>query len=162
MPAFKVVKFPAPVLKKESKPIALIRPEEKKLVDDMLETMYVNQGIGLAAPQVGILNRAIVIDAGQGPLQLINPIIVKKTGREIGEEGCLSLPGITLRVKRSKRIMYKGLNRDGKLVEDEAEGLLARAIQHEIDHLDGILIIDYANPVKRFFLKRKLLKKIQP
>ncbi len=158
MPPLEIIKFPNPLLRRRARPIELIEPQEKDLVDDMLETMYLNQGVGLASSQVGISKRAIVVDVGEGPLQLINPVIVKRISSEAGEEGCLSLPSVVVKVKRSQKILFKGLDRDGKLIEKEAKGLLARAIQHEVDHLDGRLIIDYVNPIKRFFLKRKLLK----
>ena len=127
----------------------------------MFEMMYISQGIGLAAPQVGISKRAIVVDVGEGPMGLINPIIVEKKGSEVGKEGCLSLPEVMVEIKRAQWIKYRGLDREGKLVEREAEGLLARAIQHEIDHLDGRLILDYANPIKRIFIKRRLIKERQ-
>jgi peptide deformylase len=158
MPPLKISRFPEPVLSKISRPIDVVSDKEKALLDDMLETMYLNQGIGLAAPQVGVSKRAIVADVGEGPIQLINPIIEKRRGSGVSQEGCLSLPGAMVEVKRAEKISYKGINRDGKLVEDEAEGLLARALQHEIDHLDGKLIINYANPIKRIFLKKRLIE----
>lgn len=162
MPPLRILKFPEPALRKMSKPVELVKLEEKVLLDNMLETMYLNQGVGLAAAQVGVLKRMIVVDVGEGPRQLINPIVTKRIGLETGQEGCLSLPEVMVTVKRAKEIVYKGLDRDGKLVEGQAEGLLAKAIQHEIDHLDGKLIIDYVNPIKRIFLKRRLLKSFQP
>jgi peptide deformylase len=158
MAPLRIIKFPESVLAKKSKPIELVSSDERELLKDMLETMYLNQGIGLAAPQVGVSKRAIVVDVGEGPTQLINPIIIEKIGREVGQEGCLSLPEVMVDIKRARKIKYKGLDKDGRLIEDEAEGLLARAIQHEIDHLDGRVIIDYANPIKRIFLKRRLIK----
>lgn len=161
MAALAILKYPAPFLKRKSLPLEAVNAPEKALLDDMLETMYLNKGIGLSAPQAGVLKRAIVVDAGEGPVQLINPVITKKTGSERGEEGCLSFPGILVTIKRAKKIRYKGLDKNGTAVEREAEGLLARALQHEIDHLDGRLIIDYANPVKRIFLKRRVLKAVK-
>ncbi len=158
MAVLKILKFPNPILLRRSRVVEIVRPEDRELLDSMLETMRFNQGIGLAAPQVGISKRIIVIDIGRGPIELINPVINKRAGSEKWEEGCLSLSGITLKIKRAKRIGYKGLDREGRLVEAEAEGLLARAIQHEIDHLDGRLLIYYANPIKRIYLKRILLK----
>lgn len=158
MTPLKILKFPHPVLRRSSRPIELIKDDERILLDNMLETMYLNQGVGLAAPQMGILKRVIVVDVGEGPIQLINPVIIKRKGHELGEESCLSLPDAMVMIKRAQKIVYKGLDRNGKLIENEAEGLLARAIQHETDHLDGKLIIDYANPVKRIFLKKRLLK----
>lgn len=147
-----------PILRRRARPVEFVGVEEKKLLDDMLETMYLNQGIGLAAPQIGIGKRIIVVDIGEGPIELINPVVVKKGAFESAEEGCLSVPGVMVKVKRPRKISYKALNRDGKSFNSEAEGLLARAIGHEIDHLDARLIIDYANPIKRIFLKRRLLK----
>ncbi|MFH1753828.1 MAG: peptide deformylase [Candidatus Omnitrophota bacterium] len=161
MAPFNIAKFPEPVLAKKSKSIELVTGDERDLLDKMLETMYLNQGIGLAAPQVGISKRAIVVDVGEGPISLINPIVVEKKGQEISKEGCLSLPEVTVEVKRAEWVKYRGLDREGKLIENEAGGLLARAIQHEIDHLDGRLIIDYANPIKRIFIKRRLIRNRQ-
>ena len=162
MVSLKIIKFPDPVLQRRASSVEVIRPEERALVDNMLETMYLNQGVGLAASLVSVLKRIIVVDVGGGPIDLINPAIAARIGSEKAKEGCLSLPGIMVPVRRAKKIRYKCLNRDGKLTEGEAEGLLARAIQHEIDHLEGRLIIDYVNPVKRFFLKKKILKNPQP
>jgi len=158
MSILKVIKYPNPLLRRPSRHIDLIKEEDKRLADDMLETMYLNQGVGLAAPQVGISKRIIVIDVGDGPIKLINPEVVERRGSATGDEGCLSLPGIMVTVKRSEKIRYKGLDGDGKVIEGEAEGLLSKAIQHEIDHLNGKLVVDYANPIKRLFLKKKLLK----
>jgi Polypeptide deformylase. len=110
----------------------------------MAETMYKAEGVGLAAPQVGILKRIVVIDVGDGIIELINPEIVWEKGEQDGEEGCLSIPGYTARVKRPSQVKAKGLNRKGEEVEIIGSGLLARALCHEIDHLDGILCIDRA------------------
>jgi peptide deformylase len=162
MSVLRICKFPEQVLRKKSKPVALVTEDEKRLVDDMLETMYLNQGVGLAAPQVGVSKRLIVVDVGEGPVQLINPIITEKSGSEAGQEGCLSLPGVMVEVRRGQIITYKALDREGRAVENRADGLLARAIQHEIDHLDGRIIIDYANPIKRIFLKNRLIKESEP
>lgn len=154
----KIVKFPNRILASKSKPVEAVKDEERVLIDNMIETMYLNQGVGLAAPQVGIPKRIIVVDVGEGPMELINPAIIKREGLEAGEEGCLSIPGAMVKIKRAKKILYRALTKYAKTVEAEASDLLARAIQHEIDHLDGRLIIDYLNPVKRFFLKRRLEK----
>lgn len=161
MSKFSILTYPDPVLEKTARSIELVSETEKRLLNDMLETMYLSQGIGLAAPQVGIPKRAIVLDIGDGPIQLINPIVSKKTGSETGEEGCLSFPGVMVKIRRAAKITFRGLDEDGKLIESEAEGLLARAIQHEIDHLDGKLIIDYVNPIKRFFLRKKLINSLE-
>ena len=154
----RIFRYPSAVLIKTSEPVENIGEDERALLDNMLETMYLNQGVGLAAPQVGVSTRAIVVDAGDGPVCLINPVIIKRSGRETGQEGCLSLPETMVEIKRSLKITYKGLDREGKQVESDACGLLARAIQHEIDHLNGRLIIDYANPIKKILLKRRLIR----
>ncbi len=150
-----IVKFPAPVLRKRSKEIVSVSSEEKALLADMLETMYLNQGIGLAAPQIGILKRMIVVDIGSGPIKIINPVITKRSGREVSQEGCLSVPNVMIDIKRAEKISYEGLDLDGKPMKGEADGLLARALQHEIDHLDGKIIIDYANFIKKILLKKR-------
>ena len=158
MPPLKILRYPEAILTGVSRPVKRVGYEERILLDNMLETMYLNQGVGLAAPQVGVPRRAIVVDVGEGPICLVDPAIVKRSGREVGQEGCLSLPETMVEVKRAAKIIYRGLDREGRPVESEAEGLLGRAIQHEIDHLDGKLIIDYANPIKRIFIKRRLIE----
>jgi peptide deformylase len=159
MPPRKIVTYPDPVLSRTSRPVDIVGDGERALLDDMTETMYLNQGVGLAAPQVGVSKRAIVVDVGDGPVQLFNPAVFSRSGSESMKEGCLSLPETMVDVKRPARIKYRGLDRAGRPVEGEAEGLLARAIQHEIDHLDGRLILAYANLIKRAFMKRRLIKK---
>jgi len=134
--------YPDNVLRKKCKDIEKIGEEEKKLANNMLETMYKNSGAGLAAPQVGLLKKVIVIDIGEGPIVLFNPRIIYKAGKVLFEEGCLSIPKIILKVKRTKFVEVEGLNRKNKNVKIKAEGLLAYALQHEIDHLSGILILD--------------------
>ena len=108
---------------------------------DMLETMYAASGVGLAAPQVGVQQRVIVVDVGENPITLVNPEITTAEGEQVGLEGCLSLPDLVGEVRRAEWVVAKGLNRHGKPITVEGEGLLARALQHEIDHLDGILFI---------------------
>ena len=134
-----------PVLRKISKPVKEITPKIVTLVDDMLDTMYEAMGVGLAAPQVGILKRIVVIDIGDGPIVLINPEILETSGEQTGDEGCLSLPGKVATVTRPNHVICKCLNEDMEEVEIEGEGLLARAICHELDHLDGILYKDVAD-----------------
>lgn len=129
-------------LRKKSRKVDKIGKRELTLIEDMIETMYDANGVGLAAPQVGILKRIIVIDIGEGLVELINPEIVKYDGQQIDNEGCLSIPGVTGEVKRPNRVVVRGLNREGQLIEVEGEELMARAICHEIDHLDGILFTD--------------------
>ncbi len=143
-----------PVLRKKAKPVSELTGEIDKLIEDMTETMYINQGLGLAATQVGVLKRIIVYDnveAGYGmdPQALINPEIVAAEGLVKDEEGCLSIPEIKDIVERSEKITLTGIDRSGKDVKIEIEGLLARIIQHEIDHLDGILFVDRLGAVKK-------------
>ena len=138
------------VLRKPSKEIKEMTSRIMLLIDDMFETMYEAYGVGLAAPQVGILKRLVVIDTYEGqPLVLINPKIVEKDGEQIGDEGCLSLPGKVAVVKRPNHVVCEALDRDMNPIRVEGEGLLARAICHELDHLDGILYPDVAEePVR--------------
>lgn len=133
-----------PVLRELAREVNEITPQIKQLLDDMAETMYDAEGVGLAAPQVGIGKRLLVIDAldEHGLLKLINPVIVSRSGRETAVEGCLSFPGVAGEVERSEDVTVRALDPDGKTVEFCATGLLARAFQHEIDHLDGILFVD--------------------
>ena len=133
------------VLRKKCKPVEKMTDRLNELIDDMFETMYDANGVGLAAPQVGILRRIVVIDTYEGnPLVLINPEIIETEGEQIGPEGCLSLPGLQGEVARPERVVCKALDRDMKEITVEGEGLLARAICHETDHLDGILYKDLA------------------
>jgi len=135
-------KFRDDVLRNKAKPVKKIDKYIMKLLDDMADTMYEHKGVGLAAPQVGILKRLVVVDAGKGLLKLINPHIVEARGEDIDVEGCLSFPGIFGEVKRPERVVVEALNPEGKRIRVEGEGLLARALCHEIDHLDGVVFID--------------------
>ena len=126
-----------PVLRKISKPVKEVTPKIVTLIDDMLDTMYDAMGVGLAAPQVGILKRIVVIDVGEGPIVLINPEILETSGEQTGDEGCLSVPGMAGQVTRPNYVKVKALDEDMNEVEYEGEGLLARAFCHELDHLDG-------------------------
>ncbi|OEF99085.1 peptide deformylase [Vulcanibacillus modesticaldus] len=139
-----IIKDTDPLLREISKPVKEITPRIHKLLDDMAETMYDAEGVGLAAPQISILKRVVVIDVGEGLIELINPEIIEKDGEQVGPEGCLSVPGVLGRVKRAERVKVKALDRNGQEFVIEGEGLLARALQHEIDHLDGILFTDLA------------------
>jgi len=141
--------FPNPILRKNGKAILNIGNEERRMLADMAETMYLKGGVGLAAIQVGVLKNMVVVDIGEGLMKLINPIILKKEGAEMQEEGCLSVPDKCVNVKRSKKIVVDYLNEDGRAIRLPAEGLLARVIQHEVDHLSGKLIIDYLSPLKK-------------
>ena len=139
-----------PVLRQETKVVAAVTDEHRRLIDDMLETMYAAKGIGLAAPQVGRLERIAVIDVHEGqPFAIVNPEVVHEEGAEKGEEGCLSIPEIYGDVERSQRVTVRALDRDGKEVEIEGDALLARCLQHEIDHLHGKLFVDYFSLLKR-------------
>lgn len=134
-----------PVLRTKSKEVSEVTDKTKELLENMAETMYAASGVGLAAPQVGILQQIVVIDVGDehGLVQLINPVITEQSNeKEILEEGCLSIPDRNGEVIRSKKVTVKALNREGKEIKIRADGYMARAIQHEVDHLNGILFID--------------------
>jgi len=141
-------------------PVKEVGPVERLLIKSMILTMHNHKGIGLAAPQVGLNQRIIVLDVGQGPMAVINPQILKKSGSEVLEEGCLSLPGVTLPIKRAQRIKIKYIDENNAEVEAECEDLMARVIQHETDHLDGKLILDYAGKDEKKQLEEQL-KEIQ-
>lgn len=132
------------VLRKKCRPVGEITERIQTLVDDMIETMHDANGVGLAAPQVGVMRRIFVVDIGEGPIVLINPEIIEMSGEQTGEEGCLSLPGKAGTVTRANYVKIKGLDREGNERVYEGTELLARAFQHENDHLDGILYIDKA------------------
>lgn len=134
------------ILRKRSKEVKVIDDKIIELLKDMAETMYHEEGIGLAAPQVGILKRLVVIDIGEGLIKLINPVIIKEAGKQQELEGCLSVPGVTGEVIRPEKVRVKAQNENGEFFELEGEGLLARAFCHELDHLDGILFIDKMLP----------------
>jgi peptide deformylase len=159
-----ILTAPDPRLKKKSLPVAAVDAEVRQLMDDMLETMYAAPGIGLAAPQVGALQRVIVLDIDReevktGPLFMANPEIVEASDEDvIYEEGCLSVPDHYSDVARPEKVRVRYLDRDGKQRELACEGLLATCVQHEIDHLDGILFIDHISSLKRNMILRKLLK----
>jgi peptide deformylase len=138
----KIVRFPNPILHKKAKAVKRITPQIVALIDDMIETMHAAPGVGLAAPQVGESIRVIVVDIGEGPIALVNPKILRKSGSQTFTEGCLCLPGVEAPVERASKVVAKGLDRCGKEIKIEAEGLLATVFQHEIDHLDGFVFID--------------------
>lgn len=131
-----------PILRKTSKEVKEVTPKIRGLIDDMLETMYEANGVGLAAPQVGVLKRIVVIDVGEGPLVMVNPQVVKTSGSQTGDEGCLSVPGKAGTVTRPDEVTVRFMGEDGEWYELEGRELLARAICHECDHLDGKLYID--------------------
>lgn len=141
------MKHPADgVLRKRARDVEGVSGRIQALLEDMAETMYRANGAGLAAPQVGILRRLVVIDIGTGLIKLINPVIVDAAGEQLETEGCLSIPGVYGKVKRPEKVVVKALDENGKLLVLKGTGLLARAFCHEIDHLDGILFIDKAIP----------------
>lgn len=142
MAKLQILKLPNPVLRKRSKAIKKIDQKIRLLIDGMIETMLAAPGIGLAAPQVGELIRLIVVDIGEGAFAIVNPKIVKRSGKQTFVEGCLSLPNLEGPVERASRILVTGMNGQGKPWSLDAEGLLATVIQHEVDHLDGKLFID--------------------
>jgi len=167
MALLEIKKYPDPILKKKCEEVKLVTADIKKLIEDMAETMEKNNGIGIAAPQVGVLKRVIVIGTKKGALSLINPRILRKSKEtELGEEGCLSLPNLYLKIKRPKSVEIEALDIDGEKIHLGMEELLqkspatdqtlARFIQHEIDHLDGILIINRIGFWQRLIIKRKL------
>ncbi|MDE6959814.1 MAG: peptide deformylase [Lachnospiraceae bacterium] len=131
-----------PILQKTSKEVKEITPKIRTLIDDMLETMYEKEGVGLAAPQVGVLKRVVVIDVGDGPLVMINPRIVRREGTQTGDEGCLSVPGKAGQVTRPNEVTVRFMDEDEEYYELDGTELLARAICHECDHLDGKLYVD--------------------
>ena len=156
-----ILEFPDPRLRTRAQPVEAVDTSLRKLIDDMFETMYAAPGIGLAATQVNVHKRVIVIDISETrdrPLVLINPEILERQGVEEMEEGCLSVPGIYDKVTRAERIRVRTLDREGKSVELGADGLLAVCIQHEIDHLDGKLFVDYLSDLKRTRIRKKLEK----
>lgn len=151
-----ILKYPNPILKKTSAPILVVGEDDRVLLEKMAKIMYLSHGVGLAAPQIGINKKLIVVDIGdKNLLRLINPVVIKAEGKEEMEEGCLSVPDVYVSIKRPKSIKVKALDENGRLLNFEATGFLARAILHEIDHLNGKLIIDHINPIKRFQLLRK-------
>ncbi|MBI3781441.1 MAG: peptide deformylase [candidate division NC10 bacterium] len=155
--------YPSPVIRKKSLKVTSINGELQRLIDDMMETMYAAPGVGLAAPQVGALRQVIVVDPHDErkltkPMALINPELVAADGHIVEEEGCLCIPDLREGVPRFKRVVVKAYDRNEKEVVLEASDLLARILQHEIDHLNGVLFIDRLSPAKRQLVKRRLKK----
>lgn len=152
MTVLKVRTYPDPCLKKKAEPLTGFGPEEQKIFDDMIETMYAEDGVGLAAPQVGISKRVMIasptMTLGEEYV-FVNPEILEARGRELGIEGCLSLPGISGEIARAKLIKFRALDREGKPVEMEVKDFFARIVQHEVDHLNGVLLIDRVDFDKR-------------
>ena len=161
MALLKILEYPDPRLRTRARPVAAVDESVRTLIADMLETMYAAPGVGLAATQVDVHLQVLVLDVSEGQnnaLALINPEILEKEGCESGEEGCLSVPGFTESVDRARRIRVRALDRQGKPFEFEADGLLAVCIQHEMDHLEGKLFVDYLSELKRQRIRRKLEK----
>jgi peptide deformylase len=156
-----ILEFPDPRLRTKAQPVESVDNELRMLVDDMFETMYAAPGIGLAATQVNVHQRLLVADVssnGDAPHVLINPVILEKDGVQFSEEGCLSVPGYFEEVERAEHIKVRYLDRNGEEVEQEMEGLLAVCVQHEIDHLDGKLFVDYISEAKRSRIRKRLMR----
>ena len=153
--------WPDPKLREKCLAVEQVDDEVRRLVEDLFETMYASNGVGLAAPQVGVPKRVVVIDSsprqeGASPLALINPVITRTEGERVYEEGCLSVPGESEEVVRADKVWVTALDRDGKQFSVEADGLLAIAIQHELDHLEGVLFVDHISTLKRELIKRRM------
>jgi peptide deformylase len=172
MALLEILKFPDPFLQTKVGPVDKVNDEIRTIIDEMVETMYHNRGIGLAAVQVGVDKRIIVLDVpdniddeegppyerGKNLIAVVNPEITEATGTIKYEEGCLSVPGVSADVIRAEKVRLKGLDREGNPIELDAEGLFAIALQHEIDHIDGKLFIERLSRLKRDLIKRRLLK----
>lgn len=154
--SLKIKVFGDIVLRKIAKPVGRITDQHRQILSQMAKTMYADSGIGLAAPQVGFSLQLIVVDIGEGLYKLVNPKIVKKQGHQSIREGCLSVPGVCIKVKRAKEVWVQAQDVDGRLMEIQAKDLFACVIQHEIDHLKGKLIIDHASFLEKLRIKRKL------
>ena len=161
-----VVKYGDPILTKRADEVSEFDEKLHKLIDDMFETMYGAPGVGLAAPQVGVLKRLFVMDCSSGKnnkqkVVLINPVIESEEGEQVGDEGCLSFPGIFLEIKRAQRVAVRAQDLDGSEMTLDVMDLEARCVSHETDHLDGELFISYLSPLKRDLTKRKIKKRIK-
>ncbi len=156
-----ILEYPDPRLRNQAVRVEKVDAAVRKLMDDMLETMYASKGIGLAATQVNVALRVIVLDVSEAkdqPLYLANPEILSAAGKTPREEGCLSVPGIYEKVQRAEQVVVRALGRDGKPFEMTAQGLLGVCVQHEMDHLDGKLFVDYLSELKRQLIRRRLQK----
>lgn len=167
-----ILTFPDPRLALKAKPVPEVTDEIRQLIDDMFETMYSAEGVGLAAPQIGVLKRVIVVDCGPReaeeerplrpiqPIAMVNPVVTRAEGRIVWEEGCLSIPGYTDEVERPGQVRVEGIDRDGRPIVFEAENdLLTVCLQHEIDHLEGTLFVDHLSRLKQQMVKKRLKKK---
>jgi peptide deformylase len=156
-----ILEFPDPRLRTVAKPVESVDDDIRRLIDDMIETMYLERGIGLAATQVNVHQRLLVLDISEdqdSPRVFINPEIIHEQGTQTCEEGCLSVPGVFAEVKRAEEIRIKALDGNGEAFEQDADGLLAVCLQHELDHLNGKLFVDYLSPLRRARVKKKLEK----
>jgi peptide deformylase len=156
-----ILEYPDPRLRTRAEPVAVVDDAVRQLIDDLLETMYASNGIGLAASQVDVHRRVLVLDISDSraePMAFINPEILEAEGSAPGEEGCLSLPGIYDKLERAARVRVRALDRNGKPFELDADGMLAVCIQHEMDHLEGKLFVDYLSELKRQLIRRRLQK----
>ncbi len=163
MSVIKIHTYPDEILKRPADPLKDINGSVQTLIDDMIDTMYAAPGIGLAAPQVGRSDRLIVVDITNAEekyplIVLINPEIFEFEGKMDSEEGCLSVPGYISTIRRHEKVLVKGLDRNGKEIEIEATGLLSRVLQHELDHLEGVLFVDRLSKIKKEFFKKRYLK----
>jgi peptide deformylase len=161
MAKLQILTFPDPRLRLKAQPVAEVDDGVRRIIDDMFETMYAAPGIGLASTQVNVQQRIVVIDVSEDksqPLVLINPEVLEKRGMEEMEEGCLSFPDVYAKVERANEIRVRALDRNGEAFELDTGGLLAVCIQHELDHLDGKLFVDYLSPMKRERIRKKLEK----
>ena len=174
MAILEIVKYPAPVLLKKAAPVEQIDGALQKRIDDMIDTLYAAPGLGLAAPQVGDSLRLFIYDLSvqdedgaeerserKGPLVVMNPEIITMEGEEISDEGCLSIPGYFEKVKRALKVQLKGIDREGKEIRLEGEGLLARLFQHEVDHINGVLMVERFSSLKKDIFLRKFKKKMK-
>lgn len=161
MAKLEILEFPDPRLRTVAAPVEVVDDGIRQLIDDMFETMYDAPGIGLAASQVDVHKRLLVLDVSEEknrPLALVNPEIVERRGEQVCQEGCLSIPGVYADVRRAESIRVRALDRDGQAFEVDADGLMAVCIQHEMDHLDGKLFVDHLSMLKREMVKKKLAK----
>ena len=155
---YKLKLYPDTILREKGLPVTDVNGSVHNLIKGMTDKMYFHKGIGLAAPQIGILQRVVIADLGEELISIVNPVIRQMTGNDYANEGCLSLPDIKVPIKRNHTIYVTGIDFDGNEVHREFSGLMARIIQHEIDHLNGVIILDYASSVERYLLSNQLDK----
>lgn len=161
MPVRNIREYPEPVLRKKSEDVTDFGEELQSLLQDMWETMATNDGVGLAAPQIGVSLRVVVIGWRERKIVLVNPVVIEQEGEEELEEGCLSAPGFYEKVTRPARVVVEARDEQGEPIRLEEEGFMARVLMHEIDHLEGKLFLDRLSPLKRQYLKKKLQKRVE-